>query len=336
MKIKFFTTVCILLGLYIPFAFAENQINLNPLHEIFDAQPEQQRIVSITGIVHNEQDESFGIHFAIYRQNQHYQALASISDINQNKIIWQNSATIIQSKLLEDGDHIGPFFWSSSPINSSLIIGYNDGLHLKFDLLEPTNITPTSSLTKSLKIKQYWSGQINGHIFADQKEQFVTGQGAWLQQIWQNYIDQNNHPFQELLCKFDDGQSLTALQLHEADAIRAASVGRFDARGQKQNVSQFLNLRMDDQKQSKIQIGKTDEFILLQPITSVSHSEMYAARLEPEQTIGFCVYQTNPWLSLSQISPPLPKETNSFFKKTLALTKKPFKIALNLKNKSTS
>jgi hypothetical protein len=337
MKSGLCKTIGLFLTLVLHVAYSSApSLNLNPFHELFDPQAEEQRIVSITGILHNEQDDSYGFHFAIYRQNQHYQAIASISDFVQNKVIWQNTTTISQEQFKEDGDHLGNFFWSFSPINSTLILGYSDQMNLKLDLLEPTRITPTSSLTKSLKIKQFWSGQINGHLITNEKEQFVTGQGAWLQQIWQNRFDQGHHAFQELLCKFDDGQSLVAVQIHEADALRAASVGRFNAQGKKENITQFLNFNLENKNKATVNLGKMNEEMKLEKLANLAHSDIFSVQILPEQTLGFCIYQTNPWHSLSQIAPQLANKSTSFFKKTLALTQKPFRIAINLKNKSTS
>lgn len=320
-------------------SLAADLVHLNPFHTFFEDQQTQQKMLSITSVLHNEQDELLGFHFAIYRQDRHYQVLASIDDLAQHKIIWQETITVDVDHLNEESDHLGSFFWNYSPINSTLIIGFNDHqhqhLHLKFDLLEPTNITPASRLTKYLKLKQAWSGQMNGHITVDRKEEFVTSQAAWLQEIWQNSKDQNHHEFKELLCKFEDGESLYAIQVHELDALKAANVGRYNALGQKQNISQFINLVLDKTQEISIPLGKPSDKMQLFPLGQLPHTAVFSAKMLASNTLGLCIFQTNPWKTLSQMQLPAPIH-DSFLKKTLAFSQKPFKIPVNLKNKFTS
>ena len=184
-------------------------------------------------------------------------------------------------------------------------------------------------------MKQSWSGQMNGHITVDQKEEFVTSQAVWFQEIWQNSKDQTHHAFRELLCKFEDGESLFAMQVHEPDALKAANVGRFNAEGKKQNISQFINLMLDKSEDIHIHLGKKDDKMALLPLSQLPHTRIYEAKMLASKTLGFCIYQTNPWKSLSQIPSSTPVN-HSFLKKTLDFTQKPFKIPVKLKNKFTS
>jgi hypothetical protein len=238
----------------------------------------------------------------------------------------------------EQIEQIGNFFWHFSPINSSLIVGYQDNntqiFNLKLDLLEPTPITQTSSLTKNLKFNQYWSGRINGHLNINNIEQFVTNDNAWLQQIWQNQSNLH-HPFQEILCKFQDGSSIFAIQLPEKQAIHAALAGKYDHLGQRQPISQFMNIAPPEkQNHYDIVLNKNKEILNLSAIYTTPHLEIYMGQINQNQQVGFCLYQKNPWPSLVNVQPAKPNTT--FLSKTFAFTKKPFKIPFNLKNKSTS
>jgi hypothetical protein len=300
---------------------------------------QHKNIWTITGILRNEHDEPYGFSFSLYRQANTFQVQASIIDLNQKKLIWQQSASLNNTEPNLSIERVGPFFWHFSPINSSLIIGYENNnqqiFNLKLDLIEPTKITPTSSLTKNLKLKQFWSGTINGHLKINDNEQFVTSHGMWLQQIWQTAIDIEQHAFQEILCKFQDGSALFAIQVHEKDALRAALAGRFNAQGEKKAISQFLNLSIPLNPDFDILLAKPSENLHLTLLNQMPYEKIMYSVLEPNVQTGICVFQTNPWSSLNNIKPILKTKTN-FLEKTIALSKKPFKIPLKLRNKFTS
>lgn len=322
------------------YTFAFCQDSSIPTPHFFLNQPEHHKTTwSITGILRNEQDEPFGFNFSLYRLAQTFYVTASIIDLNQQKLLWQQVETRQVFESTQDLEKVGSFFWHFSPINASLIVGYEDHkkqiFNLKFDLLEPATITPTSSLTKDLKMKQYWSGHLNGHIHLNEEEQFVSSQGVWLQEIWQDEFSASAHPFQELLCKFHDGSSLFAIQVHEKNALRAAYAGRFDAQGNKQTISQFLDLNIPQQQAVKITIDKTQESLLLNLLTANDSQKIFASTMPKDKTYGICMYQSNPWIKLPEPKPPLVVKP-SFLEKTLAFTKKPFKIPYVLKNKFTS
>lgn len=311
----------------------------DPIH-FFLNQPEHHKTSwTITGILYNEQNEPYGFNFSLYRQATTFQVVASIIDLNQQKLLWQQSDTLFITEAKQDIEKIGAFFWHFSPINSSLIIGYEDHkqqiFNLKFDLLEPATITPTSSLTKDLKLKQYFSGHLNGHIYIGAQEQFVTSQSVWLQEIWQDELSVEQHPFQEILCKFHDGSSLFAIQVHEKTAIRAAYAGRFDADGHKQTISQFLNLELPKLDTFNISLEKNKHDLELHHLSTHDHQKIFASNLPENKAYGICLYQSNPWSKINEIKPVVSSKP-SFLEKTLALTKKPFKIPFKLKNKFTS
>ena len=184
-------------------------------------------------------------------------------------------------------------------------------------------------------MKQYWSGHLNGHVQINEQEQFVSSQGVWLQEIWQDEFSNTHHPFQELLCKFHDGSSLFAIQIHEKNAIRAAYAGRFDAQGNKQTISQFLNLHLSSENPVKIAIEKEQEVLLLNRLSENDNPTIFAGQMPKDKTYGICMYQSNPWINLHETKPSVTVKP-SFLEKTLAFTKKPFKIPYALKNKFTS
>jgi hypothetical protein len=308
-----------------------------PNFYLFSQSEHPRNMWSISGILHNEHDEPYAFTFNVYRQQMTYQVVAALINITEKKLVWQKTESVSFGEHSEQIEQIGNFFWHFSPINSTLILGYQDKntqiFNLKLDLLEPTTITQTSSLTKNLKFNQYWSGRINGHLNINNIEQFVSSDNALLQQIWQNQSEEH-HPFQEISCKFQDGSSIFAIQLPEKQATHAALAGKFDHVGQRQPISQFINIQPPEkQNHYDIILGKNKEILNLESIYNANHIEIYMGQMDKQQ-IGFCVYQKNPWINLKNVQPA--KTNDTFLAKTFALGKKPFKIPFNLKNKSTS
>ncbi len=288
-----------------------------------------KNVWTITGILKNEQDEPYGFAFNLYRQESTFQVVAALYDLNEKKIIWQQTQSLKLSGQNQEIEQVGSFFWHFSPINASLIIGYEDQntqvFNLKFDLLEPTEVTHTRSLAKHLKFKQFWSGRMNGHININHHEQFVTSDNIWLQQIWQKEADLEQHPFQELLCKFQDGSSLYAIQLPEKQAIHAALAARYDAQGQKVAISQFMNIKPPALNDFDMVLEKNKEYLHLSTVFNQNNLQLFGGHITPNELPGFCIYQNNPWSSLSELKPVI-KTKDTFLSKTFAFSKKPFKI----------
>ena len=221
----------------------------NPLstNHIFDFSQNIKNAWTITGILHNEQDDDYGFMFIIERDHQLYHAYAGIFNLDDSSMVWHHEEMrSVDSPHLPE--NIGRFFWHFSPVNNSLIIGCQDIddkkqiLNLKIDMIEPTVISKKISLTPGLKLAQYWTGAINGHLHFEQ-EQFVMSSGAWMQNIWQNADDLKQHPFSQILCKFQDSTAMYAIQVPEKRALKAAQAGLYNANGQRLPISQFIDLQ---------------------------------------------------------------------------------------------
>jgi hypothetical protein len=303
-----------------------------------------QDMWTITGLLQNEQDESYGFTFNIQHNGSAYHVFAAIMDINQKKELWHQEENGVLSTSDQPLEKLGHFFWKYSNINSSLIIGYDDTkqqvFNLKLDLLEPTVVTKNAKLTPDIKIQQYWSGQINGHIHINDKEQFVTSREMWLQQIWQNQSASHPKAFQELMCKFQDGSSLFALQIPEKNALKANIAGHFNAQGDKQTISQFINLYPSREKNYDVILNESKNILHLQSLYQSKNFQALFGYIPHATTHGFCLYQNNPWdvLMPFTVVPKLHFESASenIFQKTLELGKKNFKMPVNLRNKLTS
>lgn len=294
---------------------------------------------AVNGILQNEQQDAYGFLFKIERFKHYYHASAAIYDLNNHQILWHQEALSNPNQALIE--KIGPFFWHYSAINSSLIIGYQDDkrqiFNLKFDLLEPTTVYHTLQPTADLKIKEFWSGSINGHINISHEE-FVNSSNAWIQNLSQDHDTHKPHAIHELLCKFQDGQSLFALQIPEKNALKASITSLYNANGEKQLVSQFLNLKRSNAQDYRLELHHNKNPLHIHAILATKDYDILHAEDTETHNQGFCVYLQNPWeLLAKEETPALPTPKKlSFLEKTIALGKKPFKMPFFLKNKMTS
>jgi hypothetical protein len=310
----------------------------SPLPTFLELNTLQHNSWLISGLLQNEQDEPYGFLFKIERQQYDYHASAVIYDLNNQQILWHKAAFINTNQAIEK---IDGFFWHYSPINSSLIIGYQDEKHqifnLKLDLIEPTVVYKSLNPTADIKIKEFWSGGINGHININHEE-FVNSSNAWIQNLSQDDKYTNTHDIHELLCKFQDGQALFALQVPEKNATRAAVTNLFNANGKKQSVSQFINLKLPAAQDYNLKLHQEKNPLHIHAVFAGKDFNILHARDTERETQGYCVYLQNPWAIFESHEVPkqISQKKQTFIEKTIALGKKPFKIPFLLKNKMTS
>lgn len=297
----------------------------------------------INGMLQNEQQDAYGFLFKVERFKQNYHASAAIYDLNNRQILWHQDALLTDiaypnTSLIEK---IGPFFWHYSLINSSLIIGYQDDkrqiFNLKFDLIEPTTLYQSLTPTADLKMREYWSGSINGHINIKQEE-FVSGSNAWIQNLNQDSEPYKPHIIHEILCKFQDGQSLFALQIPEKNASKAAIASLYNANGEKQLISQFIDLKKPNAQDYRLILHHEQNPLHMHAVFNHQDYDILHVEDSKNHNQGYCVYLQNPWELLTKKDAKkliVPKKS-SLLEKTIALGKKPFKIPFLLKNKMTS
>lgn len=311
----------------------------------FDLSKSSHNAWTISGLLHNEQDDYYGFIMILERHGQAFHAFAGLFDLNEKKLIWQDSNTQFLDNNTPLTQAIGHFYWHFSPINNTFILAYQDKnsknqiFNLKMDLMQPIVVTPKMSLTPTLKIKQYWSGTINGHIHTPD-EQFVTSGSVWVQNIWQNQNDNQTHPFSELLCQFQDGSTMFAIQVPEKTGLHAALAGLYDKDGQRQTVSQFINLNPPNQQDYEISLHAHDQNLHLHQLFSNQHYTALLAHMGAISQSGFCLYANQPWEQSNSphLRLPLPSQMNvlNFFEKNFALKQKTFKIPFIMKNKESS
>ncbi len=312
---------------------------------LLDLSQPNKNTWTISGLLHNEQDDYYGFMFIVERHHKLYHAYAGIFDLSDKKVLWHHEETIRQDDNNSTPQNIGRFFWQYSAVNDNLIIGCQDVhnkqqiFNLKIDLMEPTVITPKMSLTPTIKLKQYWSGSINGHIHIS-KEEFVSSQAVWIQNVWQNLADVNPRSFSEILCRFQDGGAMFAIQVPEKNGLHSALAGLYDKEGQRLTISQFINLKTPELPQYSIKLNQNKTELKLNALYANQYYHAFLANINPEEPMGFCLYQKDPWeiFQSNTILFPNAKPVHSlnFFEKTFALIKKPYKIPYILKNKETS
>lgn len=174
--------ICLGYGMYCN-THAIDDVHLQPW---FDLSNSRNNAWTISGLLHNEQDEYYGFLMILERQEQVLHVFASLYDLNEKKLIWHQDDTQYLELDTPCSQSSGGFYWHFSPINQSFILAYQDKktkkqlFNLKMDFMQPIVVTPKMSLTPTLKVKQFWSGSINGHIHTPD-EQFVTSASVWVQ-----------------------------------------------------------------------------------------------------------------------------------------------------------
>lgn len=323
-------------------SYAADNVTIAPW---FDLSKSTQNAWTVSGLLHNEQDDYYGFIMIMERHGSTFHTFAGLFDLNEKKLIWQGTDT----EFLDHNDlptqAIGHLYWHFSPINNTLILAYQDKdakhqiFNLKMDLMQPTVVTPKMSLTPTLKIKQYWSGTINGHIHTPD-EQFVTSGYVWVQNIWQNQNDNQSHPISELLCQFQDGSSMFAIQVPEKTGLHAALAGLYDKDGQRQTISQFINLNPPTEKDYEIALHGHEQNLHLHRLFDNQQYHALLAHMNNDTQSGFCLYVNQPWeySNSPDFRLPLPSQQNvfNFFEKNFALEQKPYKIPFIMKNKESS
>lgn len=245
----------------------------------------------ISGLLHNQQKDYFGFVFAVEHHANYYHGFAGIYDIDNHKILWQHE----ESTQAFTANHVGRLFWNFSPINNNLIIGCQDErnkgqiFNLKIDLIEPTIITPSTSLTTVMKIKQLWSGYINGHLTLEHEE-FVSSPAMWFQHTWENNLD-NQPEFAQLLCSFQTGTKLFAIQVPDKNGLHAALAGLYDSNGKRISMSQFIDLTLTKVHEHTIKLNSQTNLKMVN-LSSSSNYSSYLAQIGNDN--GFCLSQKKP------------------------------------------
>ncbi|WP_133129514.1 hypothetical protein [Legionella yabuuchiae] len=247
-----------------------------------------------SGIINNEEGDQFGYLFQVQRDNTKFHALAAIVDANTHEVlIFEES-----SEILENPDpckwQIGRAFLTFNPINENWVFGLKNkgkkGFNFKVDMLLQQAKSPKSyGLRSGVELMINQTGRINGHINLgqDQKEQFVTANNAWFSHVWLTEKQDKPHFFSNLLCHFTDGSGLYSANMKEEDVHQGAIVGLCDREGNALTMSQFIDIKENENNVWHIRIPSPKMTFELSG--SFQQSDVLAGFISKGEKEGFCL-----------------------------------------------
>lgn len=192
---------------------------------------------------------------------------------------------------------LGRTFFRYNPITKSWVFGIKTkqakGFNFKADLRPMDgDLGVRQSITEGLVVEMNQFQQLNGHLFFAQAQQeiFLSAQRGWLR-----YIEGEEPPnkLMALLCTQDNGAGLYSLQYDSPKASKAAIVGLRDAKGKREQVSQFLTVDSQDEETWKLSIVKPRTNWTLTAITRfvTTPFETFVLTDQQDEKPTLCFYQ---------------------------------------------
>lgn len=219
----------------------------------FSPTDAQQASWVFSGIVTSESGEDYGYFFQLERNHSRFRANVALMDQARKTVLFQENSDV----MIEDAPpfdwHVGHSFLRFNPVNDSWIFGVkrkdNLGFNFKVDMLKQFEVTPSRRhhLRPGVMMMVSRTSELNGHVLtgASDSEQFVTTKESWFRQIWQDTPDSQPHDLSSVLCQFNDGSRLYSANLQEPDAQSGAIAGWYNPEGNRQAMSQFLQVYQD-------------------------------------------------------------------------------------------
>ncbi|MBI2785310.1 MAG: hypothetical protein HYX60_02965 [Legionella longbeachae] len=212
-----------------------------------------------SGMVNNESGDKYGYFFEIQREGAEFHTKAALIDGENNQLVffYEDKEKIEQSATLDW--HVGHSFIRYNPINDSWVFGVKaadkNGFDFKVDMLKQANNNETLVLRPGIKLQALQTSQLNGHVRIDDKEQFVTGNKAWLGKLELSNDQKDSHEINTTFCRLNDDNGFYSANLKEKDAISAAVAGWLDPLGNKVKMSQFISMKSLENNQCILSIG---------------------------------------------------------------------------------
>ncbi|MFC3908741.1 hypothetical protein ACFORL_06580 [Legionella dresdenensis] len=284
----------------------QDNAEIPPLQNMPSLQAEQANWV-FSGMVSNENNEKYHYYFQINHNGNQYHGIAALFD-SQNKavLLYEESNTLIENP---EQTHwqVGNLFLRFNPINNSWVFGVKNkgqkGFNFKVDMLGLAGNPPKQlDLRNGVELLISQTGRLNGHFQAGDggKEQFVTAKKAWFKQIWVSKPQQAKHPLTAVLCEFNDGSAFYSVNLEEADALRGAIAGWRDTNGTPVSMSQFVNIKAEQDGIWQIKIHSPKVTLSLQDaLDKINDNHQLIAGTISGAMPGFCA------ISQSEIYPPI-------------------------------
>lgn len=194
---------------------------------------------------------------------------------------------------------VGRSFFRFNPITKSWVFGLktkgDKGFNFKADIRpEDGDMGERQSIFEGLDAEVDQFNQLNGHLFfaEENKERFVTSKRGWLR-----YIEGKTPPQQleALLCNQEDGAGLYSLRFQSTKAKKAAIVGMRNAKGEREQVSQFLTIKHQSDNHWHLKIPSPSTSWQMQEIGKFINMPFDTIVLtkQPEKLNAICFYQSN-------------------------------------------
>lgn len=215
---------------------------------------------TFSGMVNNESGDQYGYFFEMHRQGAEFHTKAALIDGQTNKVVffYEGKEKIEEPASLDW--HIGRSFMRYNPINDSWIFGVKvadkKGFNFKVDMLKQAHHgSETLVLRPGVKLQALQTSQLNGHVQIDEKEQFVTGNKAWLGKLVLSSDQKDSHDISTTFCRLSDDNGFYSANLKEKDATSAAVAGWLDPAGNKVKMSQFVSIKSLENDRSRLSVG---------------------------------------------------------------------------------
>lgn len=251
-----------------------------------------------SGIVSNENGDNYNYLFQMERDENEFHATVALVDVeNKQSRILEESRAHIDDPASYNW-HVGHAFLRFNAINNSWIFGVSNenkkGFNFKVDMLNQPKRGPVSqNLHLGIEFMVLQTGQLNGHVLigdAD-KEQFVTAKSAWFRQIGVTKLQQAHHQLNGLLCRFNDGSGLYAMNLLESDVLHASMAGQFGPEGSPIPISQFIQIEKPPEGDWHIQIAQPKLSLTLTDL--IKQNTVVAGFITQKDKQGFCMISSD-------------------------------------------
>lgn len=288
--------VVLCLALWTP-AFAEQVATEQSKTDIEESHPlaDKHAVWIFSGSVVAETGELYEYFVEIKRHDNQVQALMTLWDVQSKSVIFsEDSHMALTAETAMDDWRIGAMFIRYNVINHSWILGIDRGeqvgFNFKVDMLNQAHQPPLAQQWRSgIHVTIAQTGLVNGAVLlkADTPTQFVTGKSAWFRQVVFSQVLAKMPELQGVVCHFDDGSQLYAIQLVEADAIRESLSGLYNMAGTAMAVSQFIRIDHGASGIWKIQIPYPK--LQLELAEPVQYQSVVMGYMANKEKLGFCM-----------------------------------------------
>jgi hypothetical protein len=249
-----------------------------------------------SGVVSNEQGVEYGYFFQMDRRDHAFHSRSALFDVQTKAIILQDESDADITAPSLNRWQVGHAFLHFNPINDSWVFGFKQGnkagFNFKVDMLGSSERLPVEQgLRPGISVLVSQAHLLNGHINVPQvhEEYFVTAKHAWFRQMSVTESQRDAHAIKGVLCRFGDGSGFYSVNLPEADALRGAMSGRFDAEGLALPISQFIHVESLEEGRWAIRVPSPRESIFLSSSAALlQQPSVIAGVAEVGDKTGFC------------------------------------------------